>query len=131
MVSRSRSGFTLIEVLIALSIIAIALSAYCSSIFGAQQTQNRSISQSRALEQIQKVIEQIQNTNYASVQTSWDGQSFTVPGLAPQAGRTTECTVNVISPQVNKIPLRITVSWLDIQGPASISVVYVHTNRGG
>ena len=129
--SRSRSGFTLVEIMIALAIIAVALSAFCGSLFTAQQVQTRTISQSRALEQIQKIIEQIQNTNYTSVQSSWDNKTFPVSGLTPQPGSTTCCTVNVVSPQVDKIPLRITVSWSDLSGPGTISVIYVHTNRGG
>jgi prepilin-type N-terminal cleavage/methylation domain-containing protein len=131
MAMKARSGFTLIEVMITLAIIAIALSAFCGSLFTAQQVQARTISQSRALEQIQKIIEQIQNTDYTSIQTSWDNQTFPVTGLTPQIGSTTCCTVNVVNPQVEMIPLRITVSWLDLEGPGSISVIYVHTNRGG
>jgi prepilin-type N-terminal cleavage/methylation domain-containing protein len=131
MASRARSGFSLIEIMIALVIISIALSAFCSSLFTAQQVQTRTVCQSLALEQIQKVVEQIQYTDYDGVPPGWDKASLPVTGLTPQAGQANPCTVNVFNQQVDRIPLRITVAWTDLEGPASISVVYVHVKRGG
>jgi len=128
---RTRNAFTLVEVMIALVVLGIATSAFASALATAQQVHTRTWMQARAFEQIQKVIEQIQNTNFASVQTTWNNTSFDVSGLTPQTGSTRVGSVTIFNATSSVIPVRIVASWTDYQGPTEIVVVYVHVNRGG
>lgn len=126
-----RSGSSLVELMVVLVILFIGLASFISSLMTAQQMQTRTVAQSRVLEQIQKTIEQIQNTDFSAIQTTWSGTSFDVTGVNPPAGIAKVGTVTAFSATSTKVPFRITATWEDLEGPCAVTVVYVHTNRGG
>ena len=142
-----RSGMTLIEVMIAMVILVVGLSALFDSMVTSKRVNDRATNQAKAYEEIQAQIESLQYMPFDSVRRDFKGIAFDVKGLAPQTGAITCGTITkllnanpnstVIAPNPNKflltdniLPLRFRVAWTDDQGPASVETVYVVTNRG-
>ena len=143
----SRSGLTLVEVMIAMVILVIGLSALFDSMVTSKRVNDRATNQAKAYEEIQAQIETLQYMPFDSVRRDFKGIAFDVKGLAPQTGAITCGTVTklsnadpnstVLAPNPNKfvtldnvLPLRFRVAWTDEQGPAAVETVYVVTSRG-
>jgi len=145
--SISRSGMSLIEVMIAMVILAIGLSTLFDSMITSKRVNDRATNQAKAYEEIQAQIETIQYMPFDSVRRDFKGIAFDVLGLRIPDGAVTCGTVTnfansnpddtAIAPNPNKfklsdqvLPLRFRVAWVDENGPASVETVYVVTNRG-
>jgi type II secretory pathway pseudopilin PulG len=128
---QAHSGSTMIELMVVVVITFIATASFISSLTIASRVQTRTVAQSRVLEQVQRTIEQIQNSNFSTLQTTWDDTGFDVSGVNPPTGVAQVGAVDIFSSTSTKVPFRITATWEDLQGPCAFSVVYVHTNRGG
>lgn len=142
-----RSGTTLVEVMIAMIVLVIGLSALFDSMVTSKRVNDRATNQAKAYEEIQAQIETLQYMPFDSVRRDFKGIAFDVQGLRPQDGALTCGTVTnlanpnpddtAIAPNPNKfkltdqvLPLRFRVAWVDDNGPASVETVYVVTNRG-
>ena len=142
-----RSGLSLVEVMIAMVILAIGLSTLFDSMVTSKRVNDRATNQAKAYEEIQAQIESLQYMPFESVRRDFKGISFDVKGLSPLNGAVTCGTISKLSnpnpddtgtaPNPNKflltdnvLPLRFRVAWLDEQGVASVETVYVVTNRG-
>lgn len=142
-----RSGFSLIEVMIAMVILAVGLSTLFDSLVTSKRVNDRATNQARAYEEIQAQIESFQYLPFDSVRRDFKGIAFEVRGLRPQRGSVTCGTITRVSnttpestatsPNPNKflltdnvLPLRFRVAWEDENGPAAVETVYVVTNRG-
>lgn len=143
----SRSGTSLIEVMIAMMILAIGLSTLFDSMITSKRVNDRATNQAKAYEEIQAQIESLQYMPFDSVRRDFKGIAFDVQGLRVPEGAITCGTVTNFanpnpddtstSPNPNKfnlsdqvLPLRFRVAWVDENGPASVETVYVVTNRG-
>jgi prepilin-type N-terminal cleavage/methylation domain-containing protein len=142
-----RSGLTLVEVMIAMVILVIGLSALFDSMVTSKRVNDRATNQAKAYEEIQAQIEALQYMPFDTVRREFKGIAFNVKGLAPQTGAVTCGTVTklsnpnpnstVIAPNPNKfvlsdkaLPLRFRVAWTDEQGPVSVETIYVVASRG-
>lgn len=142
-----RSGTTLVEVMIAMVVLVIGLTALFDSLVTSKRVNDRATNQAKAYEEIQAQIETLQYMPFDSVRRDFKGIAFDVQGLRPQDDAVTCGTVTNLSntnpndttttPNPNKfrltdqvLPLRFRVAWVDDNGPASVETVYVVTNRG-
>lgn len=142
-----RSGLSLVEVMIAMVILAIGLSTLFDSMVTSNRVNDRATNQAKAYEEIQAQIESLQYMPFDSVRRDFKGIAFDVKGLAPRKGAVTCGTITKLSnpnpddastsPNPNKflltdnvLPLRFRVAWEDQQGVAWVETVYVVTNRG-
>jgi Tfp pilus assembly protein PilV len=148
MMARStRTGLTLIEIMIAMVILIVGLSTLFDGMVTSKRVNDRATNQAKAYEEIQAQIESLQYMPFESVRRDFKGIAFNVVGLSPQTGTFSVGTVTnlsntnpnstAMSPNPNKfplsantLPLRFRVAWQDEQGPASVETVFVITNRG-
>ena len=145
--SRSRSGLSLVEVMISMMILAIALSVLFDSMITSKRVNDRATNQAKAYEEIQAQIETLQYMPFEDVKRKFKGIAFDVQGLRIPAGAVTCGTVTkfsnpnpndtTLAPNPNKflmsekvLPLRFRVAWVDENGPAWVETVYVITHRG-
>lgn len=143
----SRSGTSLVEVMIAMMILAIGLSTLFDSMITSKRVNDRATNQAKAYEEIQAQIESMQYLPFSSVRSDFKGIAFDVQGLRVPEGAVTCGTVTRLSnpnpddtsltPNPNRfdvtdniLPLRFRVAWVDENGPASVETVYIITNRG-
>jgi prepilin-type N-terminal cleavage/methylation domain-containing protein len=142
-----RSGTSLVEVMIAMVILAIGLSTLFDSMITSKRVNDRATNQAKAYEEIQAQIESLQYMPFESVRRDFKGIAFDVEGLRIPEGAVTCGTVTNMNnpnpddtsttPNPNKfaatdevLPLRFRVAWVDENGPASVETVYIVTNRG-
>jgi prepilin-type N-terminal cleavage/methylation domain-containing protein len=145
--SHIRSAFSLVEVMIAMMVLAIGLSTLFDSMITSKRVNDRATNQAKAYEEIQAQIESLQYMPFDSVRRDFKGIAFDVQGLRIPDGAVTCGTVTnfanpnpddtATAPNPNKfklsdqvLPLRFRVAWVDENGPASVETVYVVTNRG-
>jgi Tfp pilus assembly protein PilV len=130
----SASGSTLIELMIVLVVLFMGVTVFIGSLSSASLIQTRTAAQSRVLTEIQRSIEDIQFTQFNQIDT-WNDKTFDVEGVDAQPGEASVGHVffeNVLSTSVgSKVPIRLTAKWIDNEGPCEMTLVYVHTNRGG
>jgi prepilin-type N-terminal cleavage/methylation domain-containing protein len=143
----SRSGLSLVEVMISMMILAIGLSTLFDSMITSKRVNDRATNQAKAYEEIQAQIETLQYMPFDSVRRDFKGIAFDVQGLRVPEGAVTCGTVTKFSnpnpndtsttPNPNKfllsdqvLPLRFRVAWVDDNGPAWVETVYIVANRG-
>lgn len=131
----SRSGFSLLEVMVAMAVLVVGLMSLMGAMTTANEVKNRSRSQGLALEAVQAEIEKIQALSFSevtgTVPLAPSGIAFPVRGLGLRTG---DSAAGGISRQTdstgNLLHLTFTINWVDMQGPGSLSIDYYHTNRG-
>lgn len=143
--SSTRSGMTLVEIIIALAILVVALSTLFDSMVTSKRITDRVTNQAKAYEQIQAQLEAIQYIPYQALKDNFKGIAFDVPGLRPGAGAVTCGTITKLSnttpddttPSLNNfvasdqsMPLRFRVRWVDQEGESTVETIYVVANRG-
>lgn len=112
----TRSGFSIPELLIAVLILAISIAAIVSFFFLSltlnQANRNATIAASHA----QFVLENIRNTDPASISTQineggwdWDGEALTSAGLTPLQGETIATT----GEGSGLLTVTVTIDWED------------------
>ncbi len=141
----SRSGMTLVEIIIALAILVVALSTLFDSMVTSKRISDRVTNQAKAYEQIQAQLEAIQYIPYQALKDNFKGIAFDVPGLNPGVGAVTCGTITKLSnatpdattPSLNNfaandqsMPLRFRVRWVDQEGESTVETIYVVANRG-
>ncbi len=143
-----RTGLTLIETMVAFTVLVVGTFAVFDALVTAKRTHERATNMALAYQEIQAQIETVQYLPYLSMQTTFKGSSFSVPGLGLQTGRTMSGTVTKLanpnpystmlgSTNPNRfttvdqtMPLRFRVDWLDSSGPCTVELIYVLSFRG-
>ncbi len=152
--NQSRTGLTMIEVIIAMGVVVLGTFALFDALTTARRTDERARNTALAYQEIQAHIETIQYLPFLTMLNSFKGTSFKVPGLRPPnlpggAGTRPMCgtitkltntnvwdtTLGPTNPNKfvatdTKMPLRFRVEWQDSSGEAFVEVVYVLTYRG-
>jgi prepilin-type N-terminal cleavage/methylation domain-containing protein len=82
----SRAGFSLLEVMLSMSILAIAIVGTASAVLVSSKLNDRSRYEAIALEAAEDKLAQIRETAFANVATTFSGQTFTVAGLPYPTG---------------------------------------------
>lgn len=127
---------TFIEVMIAMTILLIGLMSVFTAMGTSSQVKDRANHQGRAVQAIQEQIERYQAMSFTEVARTIpvapSSVSFDVPGvpLASGVARAGEIRRELTSTST-RLHLTVTVTWEDIQGPASLTVHYHHVDRGG
>ncbi len=124
----SQSGFSMLEVMIAMAVMAIGISAMFSAMGMASQVSDSASGRDIALKQIEDVIEEIKPTSfvYLNGHEGW----FDVPGLAAPAGRQKVMEVwavdEALAANVNDRMrhVRLRCEWVDRSGPQFIECEY-------
>lgn len=146
--ANTRSGMSLLEVMVALAVLAIGFGAAFSAMFMARKVDESARNSALAYQEIQAQIETFQYLPFISLQTAFKGASFDVRGLTPLSGAPAVGSVtkaanpdpdnttlsptnpNAFSSSDAKLPLRFRCSWLENGNPVSVEVYYVLTYRG-
>ena len=121
--------------MIAMAILVVGLMSLMGAMGTANEVKNRAKSTGLALTAAQAEVEQLQALSFnevvSKVPMAPSGLAFAVPGLRLQTSATTAGSVSRQTDSTpNLVHLVVTLNWQDIQGPASISIHYYHTNRG-
>ncbi len=142
------SGLTLIEVMIALVVLSLGLTATFGGMNVARQTKVAAENYALALQEIQAQIETYQYLPFQSLQSDFKGASFSVKGLVAPTGyssvgtitsiyNTTPYSTNVGAANTNTfgtsnsaLPLRFKCVWDENGTVRSVEMVYVLVYRG-
>ncbi len=147
----TRTGLTLIETVLAMTVLIVGTVAVFDSLLTANKANNRATNTALALQEIQAQIETMENMPFVDIWMNFKGIGFSVRGLSAPAAlkaRALQCgTVtalknadiyntsttsnkNVFSPSDTKLPLRFRVEWNDLSGDAAVEVIYILAYRG-
>ena len=143
---RHRAATTLIETMIAMSVLVVGLMGVFSAFVTSKNVNERAQNQALAYQEIQAQIETVQYLPFISVLQNFKGYSFAVFGLRHSiANRSCGTVTRLANPDVysvaatnpnrfpntaSSLPMRFRVEWADSQGPGAVEVVYVLTFRG-
>lgn len=150
-----RRGMTLIEVMIAISILMIGLTVVFSSLLTARKVSEQATNMALAYQEIQAQVETYQYLPFNDLQRHFKGTSFAVKGLlaplvpgsssvrrtsvgtitrlqnpTPYATSLWPTNVNAFDNSQTRLPLRFRVEWDQDGSTMSAEVVYVLTYRG-
>lgn len=146
--THTRSGMSLLEVLVALTVLALGFGAAFSAMFTARKVDDSARNAELAFQEIQAQLETYQYLPFISLQTNFKGASFDVQGLTPPKGVTQVGSVtkaanpspddttlsptnpNAFTSSDTKLPLRFRCTWVENGNPVTVEVYYVLTYRG-
>ncbi|HLF92658.1 MAG TPA: prepilin-type N-terminal cleavage/methylation domain-containing protein [Planctomycetota bacterium] len=118
--SLRRRGFTLLEVMIALSVIAVALFAALSMILQTASSKESMREQEIAKEAASAKIEEIKARTFAQIYSTYNGAAFTVDGLnAPTGTGRGLGAVAIDATNPNLYEITVTIRWKGTQGERS------------
>ena len=113
-------GFTLLEVMIAMVVIAGALFAAISMIFHTSAAKETMREQEIAKEAASAKIEEIKAHAFDQIVSTYNGASFTVAGLSAPTGVGKGLgSVAVDSTNANLYEVTVTIRWKGVQGTRS------------
>jgi len=92
-----RAGFSLLEVTVCMAILAIAIVGTISSVLVSAQLNTRASYESLAQSAAEDRLAQIRETAFASIATTFSGQTFTVTGLPYPTGTVAHGEVIIIN----------------------------------
>ena len=115
---RSKSGFTLVELLLAAAILAYALSAILASFINTVALNETSRNLSTATTHAEYVLEEIRNTTFASIATNinagnWNWNTATISGNGLTALNNESIAVTVSGTTL--LDVIVTVTWRDLK----------------
>lgn len=141
-VATPRAGMTLIEIMIAVTVLATGLFAGIGAIGNAHFTSARRMNVDRAMSEIQNQIEILQAEDDQSLQARFAGGDvlfFPISGLGPTVnpalgpGRMSMPgmieRVQVVNGSLRRTSLRVAAFWEDQTGQASVEQFFHFTDR--
>lgn len=81
-----RAGFTLLEVVIAMTILIVSMGGMLSSMLASEKLGQTNEERQLAIHAAEGMIETLQGQDFNALFTTFDGRTFEVPGLDPQPG---------------------------------------------
>ncbi len=119
---KKNKGFTLVELMFAVSILLVSILALLSGFFGALFLNNSSNNLTTAVNDAQYVLEQIKGLNYTNcIQNNFTGGCYTLPVFTNLPGEEVSLSpAPVIGSNISKITVKI--SWQDKQKTRSFSL---------
>ena len=140
---RHRVAFSLIEVMIAITVLVVAVLATFSGITKASAASNRANSSSLALDAIQAQMESYQTLPFSAVDdlpvaaatpanfsTPSNAVGFAIAGLRPYTGTVPGAVWQEPDSTTSLLHLVFQVCWADLEGPNCMRIHYYHVNRG-
>ena len=91
------AGFSLLEVIICMSILTIAVSSLVFAIMTANHLNNRSSAEALALAAAEGKLSEIRETPFANIVATFSGQTFTIANLTPPTAGTAQGEVIIIN----------------------------------
>ncbi len=108
------SGYTLVEVVIAMSVFAVLALSVSASIASAMQAATRSDDRDRArMEATSHMEEVIAHPDFGTLMSTFNGDTFDVPGLTPPASQEKCGAVTVTSVTADSVRVDVVVTWHD------------------
>ena len=143
MAPHRQSGFSLMEVMIALTVLVVAVLATFSGIAKAHWAAERANASSLALDAIQAQMESYQTLPFATVDdlplaatspanfaTPANAVGYAIPGLQPYSGTMAGAVWREPDSTTSLLHLVFQASWRDVEGPNCMRIHYYHVNRG-
>jgi type II secretory pathway pseudopilin PulG len=130
---RPSAAFTILEVLIAITVMVVALGAALEAMGGAHRTYRNATDRDAAVREIARQIETLQQVSSVSAYDRLQGGGwFAVPGLSVPQGATAAGRME-LAPGTTRnddiIRIAFTVSWRGIGADQTITVPYSHVDR--
>ena len=127
------SGFGVVEILCAVVVLTVSAAAFCEAMIGGLRMADETRERARALEQVRRVVEELQDASFAQVFALYDasksddpggagtapGPSFAVSGLRPLEGDTDGLVGSIEFPVIGT-QLREDVSLDDLGMPQDL-----------
>lgn len=130
---QSVSAFTLLEVVVAMALLAMGLAATTAATFTTINTKDYTSERNLALMAMESKLEDILTNPFITAPAM--GGDFEVTGLTVPETSAQSDVLRVSVTQVGGDPsvLQITLrcEWLHRGTPESLQLVFIHTNRGG
>jgi prepilin-type N-terminal cleavage/methylation domain-containing protein len=92
-----RAGFSLLEVMICMAILAIAIAGTASAVMVSTQLSNRANNDALAVAAAEDMLAQIRETAFDQIATTFSGKTFTVAGLPFPSGTVPQGEVIIIN----------------------------------
>lgn len=116
---KKNKGFTLVELMFAVSVLLISILALLSGFFGALFLNNSSNNLTTAVNDAQYVLEQIKGLDYTCIQNNFDG-CYTLPEFSNLSDETVG--LSCVSAGTNMSKVNVTINWQDKQKTRSFSL---------
>lgn len=122
---RGEAAFTLVEVMIAVTVIAVALAGLYSALFSSIRIDNSSQHDEMAMTAARGKMEEIRATAFSVISANYDNQPFDVEGLDLAAndpdGRIGMTEVNALSSSLLEVTVRL--QWRGVRGTEMYELV--------
>ncbi|HYE04454.1 MAG TPA: prepilin-type N-terminal cleavage/methylation domain-containing protein [Planctomycetota bacterium] len=133
-----QAGFTLLEVMMSVGLLAVGLSGVFGALGTAHQTSSRATNADTALRAMQLKIEELGActlSNTDGIAPSGDGRYYAVAGLGAPTGRTDVMRIWLVRQDppapasATKKEIALECQWLDQNGPSTMRMTYFASNR--
>ena len=126
---RTDQGFSLLEVMVSLSIIAIALMAIVSTVLHTIRMKESEKEQQIAKQAVTRKVEELKAGTFSTLFATYDGTTFGVADLVHTAGPTGQGlgTVEIDNTNSELLDITVTVQWNGILGDGTYSLRTLQT----
>jgi len=128
---RSPRGMTLVEIIIALAVIAVAILGAVSLVSFSMGQDHEAKERMQAMDAAKSVMERIQEASYDNIFTNFNGFAFDVGMLLPPDGdadgRVGRVVVNNSDPEL--LDVQVFVEWRTLRGKTGLSFRTLITRR--
>ncbi len=115
----SKQGFTLVEIMLAMCLLAFAALVYCAALIQGQQVATMSGRQMQAMHIARDILEQIADSNYNDIQS--------ISPTVIDGGYTYKCTVSNAEGLTDTKDVVVQLAWID-SGAGTTSSIEVATS---
>lgn len=128
----STAGFTMIEVMIAVTILSIAAFALFSAMGTSTKLSQFTQERSRVMQEMENLIEEIQSITLEQVAEDYHGTARSVWDSASPAGAQEAILISAISIDTGRLTeVTLRAEWTGQSGLQSEQLIIYLTNRGG
>lgn len=111
-----RGGFTLVEVMIAVTILAVASGGLIAAFTGCFTVNEGARNSTIAINGAQKKMEEIRNYDFDDIYSDYNGATFEVAGLHEEGSENKEGSIVVDNTNSNLLKVTVTVCWKQKDG---------------